>query len=151
MASHALASTSVAIVGLSCRVPSASNAGELWRLLIDGRQCISKAEQYQQQSEAIAFELNATSDGRVTGIEVVARILSSDSRMNVGLVSSTLRYPDGMDRRMGGALFGDGAATAVISKKSGFARLIVSQRTSNPDFEMLLSTSHEKPRCLGFP
>ena len=50
MTSHALASTSVAIVGLSCRVPGASNAGEFWRLLIDGRQCISTAEQYQQQA-----------------------------------------------------------------------------------------------------
>ena len=102
------------------------------------------------QSEAIAFELNATSDGGVTGIEVVARILSSDPRMDVGLVSSTMRYPDGMDRWLAGALFGDGAAAAVISKKSGFARLIVSQRTSNPEFEMLLRLRMKSPGVWDF-
>ena len=102
------------------------------------------------QSEAIAFELNATSDGGVTAIEVVARILSSDPRMDVGLVTSTMRYPDGMDRWLAGALFGDGAAAAVISKKSGFARLIVSQRTSNPEFEMLLRLRMKSPGVWDF-
>src|ERR1700745_732946 len=49
MASHALAPTSVAIVGLSCRVPGASDTDDFWQLLIDGRQCMCTAEQYEQQ------------------------------------------------------------------------------------------------------
>ncbi|MEB4209439.1 ketoacyl-ACP synthase III family protein [Mycobacterium sp. 94-17] len=103
------------------------------------------------QSEAIAFELNATSDGGVTGIEVVARILASDPDMEVGLVSSALRCPDEMDRWMAGALFGDGAAAAVISKRSGFARLIASHRISNPEFEMLLRPRVKGPNFWDFP
>lgn len=103
------------------------------------------------QSDAITFDLNATSDGGVTGIDVVARILSSDQDMEVGLVSSALRCPDGMDRWMGGAFFGDGAAAAVLSKRSGFARLIVSQRTSNPDFETLLRPRMKGPGVWDLP
>jgi 3-oxoacyl-[acyl-carrier-protein] synthase III len=90
-----------------------------------------------RQREALAFELHATSNGGIAGLEVVARLLSSDPGLSAGLLSATSRVPDGSDRWMGGTLNGDGAVATVLSKRSGFARLIVSQRSSNPEFEVL--------------
>lgn len=100
------------------------------------------------QPESLAFGLEAASDGGLTGIEVVARILSSSPDMNTGLVSAASRCVDAAHRWVGGALLGDGAAAAIISKKEGFARLVVSQRISLPDLEVLNQTRASQ---LGSP
>jgi 3-oxoacyl-[acyl-carrier-protein] synthase-3 len=103
------------------------------------------------QPESLAFGLEAASDGGLTGIEVVARILSSSPSANAGLVSATSRCVDGVDRWAAGQLIGDGAAAAIISKTEGFAQLIASQRTSLPDLEVLHPTRASQPANRVIP
>src|SRR5262249_7816998 len=85
-----------------------------------------------QQENALAFELDAASNGGLAGIEAVARMLPSGPSPDAGLVVALSSVPQGLPRvqekYFGGILLGDGAAAAVISKKSGFAQLIASQR-----------------------
>ncbi len=90
-----------------------------------------------QQTTALTFELSAASDGGTTGVEVVARLLASDPGLDAGLVCTTNRIPDGIDRFALGGVNGDGAAAAVISKRNGFARLVATQRAADPEFEAL--------------
>jgi 3-oxoacyl-[acyl-carrier-protein] synthase III len=99
------------------------------------------------QRQALAFELNATSNGGLAGIEVVARLLSTDPGLGAGLVSAASRVRDGIDRCKGGTVNGDGAVAAVLSKAGGFARLVASQTNSNPEFEVLFRNRSTK---LGF-
>jgi 3-oxoacyl-[acyl-carrier-protein] synthase-3 len=90
-----------------------------------------------EQRESLAFGLEAASDGGLTGIEVVARIVANNPSVNAGLLTAASRCVDGANRWLGGQPLGDGGAAVVISKKGGFARLVVSQRTSLPDLEVL--------------
>lgn len=98
-----------------------------------------------RQRQALAFELDAASNGGIAGVEVVARLLSRDPGMSAGLVSAASRIPDGIDRWMGGTLNGDGAVAAVLSRTGGFARLVASQTNSNPEFEVLFRNRATKP------
>ena len=90
-----------------------------------------------RQRQALAFELNAASNGGMAGVEVVARLLSTDPGSRAGLLSVVSRIPDGIDRWMGGCFNGDAAVAAVLSKKGGFARLVASQTSTDPEFEVL--------------
>ncbi|WP_191496263.1 3-oxoacyl-[acyl-carrier-protein] synthase III C-terminal domain-containing protein [Mycobacterium simulans] len=93
------------------------------------------------QKEAIAFELSAASNGGVAGIEVIGRLLSSDPTSRAGLIAATSSWPDETSRQTNGTIMGDGAAAAVISTKQGFARLLASARTCQPEIEVLLRKS----------
>lgn len=94
-------------------------------------------ERILKQEHSLAFDLDAASDSGLTAIEVVAKLLKSDPSTNAGLVCAASRI-HGIDRYQHGAALGDGAAAVVVSKKEGFARLVASNRTSFPDFEMLM-------------
>lgn len=97
------------------------------------------------QHDALAFQLNAASNGGMMGVEVTARLLSADSSSSAGLLSAVSRIPDGMDRWNGGTLNGDGAVAAVVSKTGGFARLVASQTKSNAEFEVLSRNLATRP------
>ncbi|OSC39018.1 3-oxoacyl-[acyl-carrier-protein] synthase III C-terminal domain-containing protein [Mycobacterium decipiens] len=90
-----------------------------------------------KQEDSLAFDLDAASDSGLTGIDVVARLLSSGTCANAGLVCAASRILL-VDRYQNGAVLGDGAAAVILSKKEGFARLISSNRTSFTDFEFLM-------------
>jgi 3-oxoacyl-[acyl-carrier-protein] synthase III len=90
-----------------------------------------------RQRQAFALVLDAASNGGMAGVEVVARLLLTGPAASAGLVSAASRIPGGVDRWIGGTLNGDGAVAAVLSKSGGFARLIASQTSSNPEFEVL--------------
>jgi 3-oxoacyl-[acyl-carrier-protein] synthase III len=98
-----------------------------------------------RQRQALAFELDTASNGGMTGIEVVARLVSTDAASGAGLISAAYRNPDEIDRGMGNTLHGDGAVAAVFSKTGGFARLVASQSSSNPEFEALCRNSATTP------
>jgi 3-oxoacyl-[acyl-carrier-protein] synthase III len=98
-----------------------------------------------RQHQALAFELNAASNGGLAGVEVIARLLSADPSLSAGLISATSRIPDGIDRWMAGTVTGDGAVAAVLSKRGGFARLVASQTNSNPEFEVLCRNKATQP------
>ncbi|KAA1249952.1 hypothetical protein F0Q45_12390 [Mycobacterium simiae] len=106
-----------------------------------------------RQRDSLAFVLNAGCDGGCTAIETVARILSNSPDVNAGLVCAALRWrPDGGGRWSASTnLIADGAAAAIISKKEGFARLIVSQVTSEPDLEGLLQNRVTQPGIFDIP
>ncbi|WP_117428271.1 3-oxoacyl-[acyl-carrier-protein] synthase III C-terminal domain-containing protein [Mycobacterium marinum] len=89
-----------------------------------------------QQEKSLAFELHAASDAGVIGLEVAARLMVGDPDLNTGLVITTSRCPEQLNRWISGVLIGDGAAAVVLSTKGGFARLIASKTTSVPDFEV---------------
>jgi len=110
------------------------------RLTTDHFTPVCHVERILHQENALAFELDAASNGGLTGIEAVGRMLSSGRSLNSGLLVTLMSwqgYPRFHQSHLGGLLLGDGAAAAVISKKSGFAQLIASQRITLYDFEVL--------------
>lgn len=102
-----------------------------------------------KQPEALAFGMDAASDGGVKGIEVVANILSNDQSVSAGLVSATTRSFSTTDRWLSGSLMGDGAAAVIVSRKEGFAQLIASHRTSIPDLESLFRNKAPHAAHIG--
>jgi 3-oxoacyl-[acyl-carrier-protein] synthase III len=111
------------------------------RLTTDHATPVCHIQRILHQENALAFDLDAASNGGLAGVEAVGRMLSSGRSLNSGLLVTLMSYPQEYprfyQRNLGGLLIGDGAAAAVISKKSGFAQLIASQRSTIPDFEVL--------------
>jgi 3-oxoacyl-[acyl-carrier-protein] synthase-3 len=106
-----------------------------------------------KQPESLAFGLEAASDGAMTGIDVVTRILSNGQHVHAGLVTAASWCSDGTDRWStgGGLPLCDGAAAVVVSKKGGFARLIASHRASEPAFEVLMENKSAQPGVVDVP
>jgi len=113
---------------------------------VDHMAAVCHLQRILRQPETLAFELNAASNGGMAGMEVLARLMSTDPTLSAGLLTAVARIPDGVDRWMGGTLNGDGAVAAVLSKTAGFARVVATQRMSNPELEV---TSRNRATKLG--
>ncbi len=111
----------------------------------------SYVQRIVNQPHSASFRLDAASDGVMVAIEAVAGLLSNSNGANAALVASGARVPPGQSRSLGGVLMGDGAVALVISKKEGFARLIVSNRNSDPAFEWLQRNRATQPGVLDIP
>ena len=111
----------------------------------------SYVQRIVNQPGSFTFKLDAASDGVMAAIEAAAGLLSNSNGVSAALVASGARMAPGQPRSLGGVLMGDGAAALVISKKEGFARLIASNRNSDPAFEFLQRNRATQPGVLDIP
>ena len=102
-----------------CRVPGASNTDEFWQLLIDGRQCMCTAEQYEQQMaqrmsysdcprplQHCAFLENALVRCRNLGDEVEAECIDPQQRIALELTWAALEDASIVPAEISGARIG---------------------------------------------
>jgi 3-oxoacyl-[acyl-carrier-protein] synthase-3 len=89
---------------------------------------------------ALAFELGAGSNGGATGLVVAASHLRVDPSAVTTLVVAACRYLPPRWERWNPTLnvfMSDGAAAAVLSRDTGFARLVATSHTSATELERL--------------
>jgi len=89
---------------------------------------------------ALAFELGAASNGGATGLVAAASHLRADPSAVTTLVVAAGRYLTPRWERLNPMLnliIGDGAAAAVLSRDTGFARLVATSHTSAAELETL--------------
>jgi len=89
---------------------------------------------------ALAFEIKHASNGCMTALDVAARCLASSEDAVAALVTTADKVsPPAIDRWNSdiGIVPADGAAAMVLSKKSGFARVLSTATVSDPTLERL--------------
>jgi 3-oxoacyl-[acyl-carrier-protein] synthase-3 len=89
---------------------------------------------------ALAFEIKHASNGGMTALDVAARWLTSSDDAVAALVTTADKCSlPAIDRWNSdiGIVPGDGAAAMVLSKRSGFARVLSSATVSDPTLERL--------------
>jgi 3-oxoacyl-[acyl-carrier-protein] synthase-3 len=101
---------------------------------------------------ALTFELCATSNSGMIGLEVAANLMSGNPAAEVAVVASTARaLPPRWNRWLIGMVIGDGAAATILSRKNGIARLIAGAHSSLPDLEIMAVIRPSEIEVMRFP
>jgi 3-oxoacyl-[acyl-carrier-protein] synthase III len=97
---------------------------------------------------ALVFELEATSNGGAAALQVAAHHLVSDQSATATLVTATARFlPPRWERwqPMIGIFLSDGAASTLLTREGGYARLIATANTSATQMEVLSTPTIPDP------
>lgn len=92
--------------------------------------------------DTAGIELGAASDGGVAGLVAAAEHLTARPAAKAALVTAGARFSDqrwGHVREMG-YVAGDAGAAAVVTRGSGFARLLATAHATEPQLEVLTRT-----------
>lgn len=107
---------------------------------------------------AAAFQINHACDGGMAALHLAAAYLHAGSDRDAALITTGDRFVEpGFERWRSdiGLVFGDGGTALVVSRRSGFARVLASYSSTDPEFEGLYRDTErgftDAPHLSGEP
>lgn len=107
---------------------------------------------------APAFQINHACDGGMAALDLAAAYLRADGDRAAALITTGDRFvPPGFERWRSdiGLVFGDAGTALVVSRRTGFARVLATCSSTDPEFEELYRDTErgftDAPHLSGEP